>query len=85
MVILLNSKHEKHLRAGLNAALNLLRHFSPGIIEMKNAPVNLRAVDLAREERLQKAEDVIDKFEKIEKCSGYIKSLNGERSQELKD
>ena len=47
--------------------------------------MNLRAVDLAREERLAKADDCISKFEKIEKSSGYIKSLNGERSQELKD
>ena len=28
---------------------------------------------------------LIDKFEKIEQCSGYQKSLNGDRSQDLQD
>lgn len=69
--------------AGLQAAHNLLRHFAPGLIELKNAPVNLRAVDLAREERLQRADDVVHKFEKITQCSGYMKALKGERSTEL--
>ena len=59
------------MEAGLLATLNLLRHFAPGIIEMKNAPVNNRAVDLAREERLLKADEVINKFEKLDKCTGY--------------
>ena len=30
--ILLESKYQNHLMAGMKAALNLLRHFSPGLI-----------------------------------------------------
>jgi len=70
-MILLNSRHEGHVMTGLSAAHNLLKHFAPGLIELKTVQVNTRAVDLAREERLAKAEDLIDKFQKIENCNGY--------------
>ena len=68
---LLSSKHEAHLMAGLQTSLNLLRHFAPGIIELKNAPINPRAVDLAREERIKKVEEIIDKFEKIAQAPSF--------------
>ena len=62
IISLTNSKYETHLMTGLQAALNLLRHFAQGMIELKIAPVNPREVDLAREERIRKADECINQF-----------------------
>ena len=62
IIALTNSKYETHLLAGLTSALNLLRHFAQGMIDLKSAPVNPREVDLAREERVRKADECINQF-----------------------
>lgn len=59
IIALTNSKYETHLVAGLMSALNLLRHFGQGMIELKTAPVQ-RSVDLAREDRVRKADECIN-------------------------
>mmetsp|Transcript_23338 Transcript_23338/g.31243 ORF Transcript_23338/g.31243 Transcript_23338/m.31243 type:complete len:168 (-) Transcript_23338:240-743(-) len=62
IISLTNSKYETHLMAGLNSTLHLLRHFGQGLIELKNTPVNPREVDLAREDRIRKADECINQF-----------------------
>ena len=59
IIALTNSKYETHLMAGLMSALNLLRHFAQGMIDLKTAPVQ-RSVDLAREDRERKADECIN-------------------------
>jgi len=46
--------------AGLSSALNLLRQFGPGMIDLIVAPVNKREVDLAREDRIRKVDECIN-------------------------
>lgn len=70
---------------GLNSALHLLRHFGQGMIELKVAPVNPREVDLAREERIRKADECINQFQRFSKCKGFYKALAGERPGKAKD
>ena len=65
--------------AGLQSALNLLRHFAQGMIELKIAPVNPREVDLAREDRIRKADECINQFQRFSKCKGFLKALGGDR------
>ena len=84
IITLTNSKYETHLNAGLLSALNLLRHFAEGIIDLKNAPVNPREVDLAREERIRKADECINQFQRFSKCKGFIKALSGVRGEKAK-
>ena len=56
---LVNSKYETHIMTGLQSVLNILRHFSPKIIQLKTMPVG-REVDLAREDRLRKCDVCIE-------------------------
>ena len=60
IISLTNSKYETHLMAGLSSALNLLRQFGPGMIDLIVAPVNKREVDLAREDRIRKVDECIN-------------------------
>ena len=83
IIALTNSKYETHLLAGLMSALNLLRNFSQGMIELKTAPVQ-RSVDLAREDRLRKTDECINQFERFSKCKGFSKALGGQRSEKVK-
>jgi len=62
IISLTNSKYETHLMTGLNSSLNLLRHFGQGLIELKATPMNPREVDLAREDRIRKADECINQF-----------------------
>ncbi len=70
---------------GLNSALNLLRHFAQGMIDLKIAPVNPREVDLAREDRIRKVDECINQFQRFSKCKGFYKALAGERQGKAKD
>ena len=70
--------------AGLQSTLNLLRHFSQNMIDLKLAPVNPRSVDLAREERIRKADECINQFQRFSKCKGFYKALSGERQERAK-
>ena len=70
---------------GLQSALNLLRQFAKGMIELKVAPVNPREVDLAREERIRKADECINQFMRFSKCKGFYKALAGERLDRAKE
>jgi len=62
IIALTNSKYETHLMVGLNSTLNLLRHFVPGLLELKLTPMNPREVDLAREDRIRRADECINQF-----------------------
>jgi len=79
IISLTNSKYETHLMAGLSSALNLLRHFGQGMIDLKVTPINPREVDLAREDRIRKADECINQFQRFSKCKGFLKALGGER------
>ena len=85
IISLTNSKYETHLMTGLNSTLNLLRHFAPGLLELKLTPLNPREVDLAREERIRKADECINQFQRFSKCKGFYKALSGERQQKAKE
>lgn len=80
---LVNSKYETHILTGLKSILNILREFSPKLIQLKTMPLG-REVDLAREDRLRKADHCIEQFQKFSNCKGYQKALNrqGEEVQE---
>mmetsp|Transcript_13029 Transcript_13029/g.20213 ORF Transcript_13029/g.20213 Transcript_13029/m.20213 type:complete len:189 (+) Transcript_13029:1077-1643(+) len=58
---MIDSKYETHNVAGLKSALNILRGFSQSIIDIKRTAV-MGGVDLAREDRIRKADDVIEVF-----------------------
>jgi len=79
IISLTNSKYETHLTAGLNSTLHLLRFFAPGLLELKLTPINPREVDLAREDRIRKADECINQFQRYSKCKGFFKALGGER------
>ena len=85
IISLTNSKYETHLMAGLSSALNLLRHFAQGMIDLKMTPINPREVDLAREDRIRKADECINQFQRFSKCKGFLKALGGERQQKAKE
>ena len=85
IISLTNSKYETHLMAGLSSALNLLRHFAQGMIDLKMTPINPREVDLAREDRIRKADECINQFQRFSKCKGFYKALAGERQQKVQE
>jgi hypothetical protein len=74
-LLLVNSKYETYINAGLSSALNILKHFSTQIIQLKTIAVG-RGVDLAREERIKKCDACIDKFFEFSKSKGLQKALN---------
>lgn len=55
----------------LKTVFQILRHFGPLIVEIKMAPVNPRQVDLAREERIKKLDDLIDELHEFSKERGF--------------
>jgi con80 domain of Katanin len=67
---LVNSKYETHILAGLKGTLNILKVFGPQLIQLKTVEVS-KNVDLAREERLKKAEICIDGFASFMKGKGF--------------
>lgn len=73
---MLDSKYETHNKAGLKTALNVLKAYSVSIIQIKQS--SGRGVDLAREERLQKCEAVIEAYWELSKSKSYQKSLKRE-------
>lgn len=58
---LTNSKFELHIKTGLKTVLNILSIHGLGLIALKTAKVG-RGVDLAREERIRKADLCIERF-----------------------
>jgi hypothetical protein len=58
---LTNSKFELHIKTGLKTVLNILSIHGLGLIALKTAKVG-RGVDLAREERIRKADACIERF-----------------------
>ena len=63
---MIDSKYETHNKCGLYAALNILKSFQQSIISIKSTPVH-GGLDLAREDRLAKVEEVIDCFFELNK------------------
>ena len=79
---MIDSKYETHNKCGLSSALNVLQAFSKPIIDMKRT-ATMGGVDLAREDRIQKCEAVIDEFFKLSKSRSYMKALS--REGEIKE
>lgn len=48
---LVGAKYENYIDTGLKSILNILKSFSPKMIQLKTTPVG-KGVDLAREERV---------------------------------
>lgn len=70
---LVNSKYETHILCGLRTSYNILKHFSEPMISIKTTPV-ARGVDLAREERINKVDNCIEQFFKLNQAKGYQKA-----------
>jgi con80 domain of Katanin len=68
--MLVNSKYETHIQAGLKSSLNILKSFGPQIIQLKTVPV-ASGVDLAREERIRKCDQCIELFYAFFKSKGF--------------
>mmetsp|Transcript_41859 Transcript_41859/g.40200 ORF Transcript_41859/g.40200 Transcript_41859/m.40200 type:complete len:181 (+) Transcript_41859:1398-1940(+) len=73
-IVLVNSKYETHILAGLKSTSNILTHFAGEIIKIKTVPVS-GGVDLAREERLKKCEACVEQFYNFFKSKGFQKAL----------
>lgn len=58
---MIDSKYETHMKAGLKSALNVLKAFQQQILQIKMTSV-MGGVDLAREDRIKKCDDVIECF-----------------------
>lgn len=71
---LTNSKFEQHILAGMKCCLNILVAHGQALITLKNAQVG-RGVDLAREERLRKADTCIERFVQFGRSKGFMKAL----------
>ena len=70
---LIDSKYETHMKAGLKSALNVLNAFSAQIIQIKQTNV-MGGVDLAREDRLAKCDQVIEAFYQLSKSKSFLKT-----------
>jgi len=79
---MIDSKYETHNKAGLKSALNVLNAFKNQIIQIKKTAV-MGGVDLAREDRLQKCEGVIEAFFQLSKSRSFLKST--ERGGEISE
>ena len=79
---MVDSKYETHNKAGLKSAHNVLNAYKDQIIQLKRTAV-MGGVDLAREDRLQKAEGVIDAFFNLSKSRAFLKST--ERGGEISE
>ena len=77
---MIDSKYETHNKAGLKSALNVLDAFSQSIIQIKQTSV-MGGVDLAREDRIAKADAVIEAFFQLSKSRSFSKST--ERGGEI--
>ncbi len=69
-LILINSKYETHVLAGLKACYNILKHWGNEIIKIKTVPVS-GGVDLAREERIKRVDLCIDHLMTVYKSKGF--------------
>lgn len=58
----------------MKSCLNILLKHGQALITLKNAQVG-RGVDLAREERLRKADACIEKFVQFGRSKGFTKAL----------
>ena len=79
---MIDSKYETHNKCGLYSALNILKAFQQSIISIKSTPVH-GGLDLAREDRLAKVEEVIDAFFELNKSQSLAKALK--RQGEIKE
>jgi len=69
-LILINSKYETHVLAGLKTCYNILKHWGNEIIKIKTVPVS-GGVDLAREERIKRVDLCIDHLMTVYKSKGF--------------
>ena len=79
---MLDSKYETHNKAGLKTALNVLKAYQAQIIAMKQSSA-MGGVDLAREDRIQKCDAVVEAFYEMSKSKSFQKTMS--RGGEIKD
>jgi hypothetical protein len=79
---MIDSKYETHNKCGLNSAYNVLMAFSKPILEIKKSAV-MGGVDLAREDRVRNADNVIECYFQLSKSRSYLKSMG--REGEIKE
>jgi len=79
---LIESKYEPYLTCGLKVVESLFDEFGNSISSMKTVPLN-RGVDLAREERLRKADGVLEKFREISQSIGLQKACKRDNYPEI--
>ncbi len=69
---LISSKYETHIRTGIITSKNILKMFAERITSAKKVTIT-GGVDMAREERLKKYDNIIEFFEQIYQNSHLIK------------
>lgn len=74
---LIDSKYETHMKAGLKSALNVLNAFQNQIIQIKQTSVH-GGIDLAREERIGKCDEVIECYFQLSKSKSFLKAMKRE-------
>lgn len=80
---LISSKYEVYIKNGVKSSWNILKCFSHRIVSMKNVPIT-GGVDLAREERLKKCDQIIEQFEKILTSHNIEKILKKQNNDDVK-
>ena len=75
--VLVYSKHDQYQITGLRATLNIFNIFHERIMGLKNSnSLMARQVDLAKEERVQKANMITDIFRDIISNSKFLAAKN---------
>ena len=83
---LINSKHQAYQQTGLQAASNIFELFHERIMSLKNCySVTANGVDVAREERIAKADKLVDILKDIIASPRFveIKTQQGGQLQQL--
>ena len=67
---LVSAKYENYINTGLLSVTNILRHFQPQMVQIKTTPVG-KGVDIAREDRLKKLDECIEKFSEFYQSKSF--------------
>lgn len=77
---LVYSKHEAYQETGLQTVLNVFNLFNDRIMSLKNShSITNKAVDLAKEDRVAKADAIIDVLLRIISNPQFIKAKDSDR------
>jgi hypothetical protein len=83
VIQLLNSKYEVYIKCGVRTAANILKCFNERITTVKSVVLG-SGVDLAREERLNKCDSIIEMFEKILLIQSIKKIISKHNNDDVK-